>query len=66
MTEGQVGEVVVHGANVTKRHLNYAAANESSLIKDGFFCTRDQSKVDEDVCLTLTGRFNGLIMKVMR
>ena len=55
LPRGEVGEVVIRGANVTPGYENNAAANASAFV-DGWFRTGDQGRVDAEGYLTLTGR----------
>jgi acetyltransferase-like isoleucine patch superfamily enzyme/acyl carrier protein len=57
---GQVGEVVIRGANVTGGYENNPNANESAFC-NGWFRTGDQGRFDADGYLFLTGRIKELI-----
>lgn len=57
---GQVGEVVIHGDNVTSGYESNPKANESAYC-NGWFRTGDQGKFDGDGYLFLTGRIKELI-----
>lgn len=58
--QGQSGEVVIRGANVTPGYANNAAANQSSY-SGGWFRTGDQGHLDHDGYLFLTGRLKEII-----
>ncbi len=57
---GQVGEVVIHGDNVTNGYENNSEANDNAYC-NGWFRTGDQGKFDGDGYLFLTGRIKELI-----
>lgn len=57
---GQVGEVVVRGANIMAGYVNNPAANARSFVA-GWFRTGDQGQLDVDGYLTLTGRLKEII-----
>lgn len=57
---GQVGEVVIRGANVTAGYENNPKANEGAF-SNGWFRTGDQGRFDADGYLFLTGRIKELI-----
>jgi oxalate---CoA ligase len=57
---GEIGEVVIRGANVTRGYENNPNANASAF-SDGWFRTGDQGVIDEAGYLTLTGRLKELI-----
>jgi acyl-CoA synthetase (AMP-forming)/AMP-acid ligase II len=52
---GEIGEVVIRGANVTPGYDNNPSANEKAFT-DGWFRTGDQGRLDEEGYLFLTGR----------
>ncbi|MGH8717332.1 MAG: AMP-binding protein [Burkholderiales bacterium] len=58
--QGQIGEVVIRGANVTPGYENNAPANQASFT-DGWFRTGDQGYLDADGYLFLTGRLKEII-----
>jgi acyl-CoA synthetase (AMP-forming)/AMP-acid ligase II len=60
LPQGEIGEVVIRGANVT---LGYEANPEANAkaYTHGWFRTGDQGAFDEDGFLTLTGRLKELI-----
>lgn len=60
VAQGQVGEVCIQGANVTKGYINRPEANEEAFA-GGWFHTGDQGFIDEDGMLVLTGRIKELI-----
>ena len=55
LPRGEIGEVVIRGANVTPGYENNPAANASAFVH-GWFRTGDQGRVDAEGYLTLTGR----------
>jgi acyl-CoA synthetase (AMP-forming)/AMP-acid ligase II/thioesterase domain-containing protein len=57
---GDVGEVVIRGANVTSGYLNNEEANRSAFT-NGWFRTGDQGRFDDEGYLCLTGRLKELI-----
>ncbi len=60
LPQGERGEVVIQGPNVTRGYENNPEANASSYT-DGWFRTGDQGFLDADGYLTLTGRLKELI-----
>ncbi len=58
---GQIGEVVIRGANVTPGYRNNPDANASSFTQQGWFRTGDQGVLDHEGYLTITGRIKELI-----
>jgi acyl-CoA synthetase (AMP-forming)/AMP-acid ligase II len=60
LEQGQLGEVVVKGANVVDGYENNPEANAKAFI-NGWFRTGDQGKLDVDGYLSLTGRLKELI-----
>jgi len=58
--QGDMGEVVIRGDNVTAGYEANPDANAASFV-NGWFRTGDQGRVDEDGYLWLTGRFKELI-----
>lgn len=57
---GEVGEIVIKGANVTPGYANNPKANEEGF-RDGWFRTGDQGTMDEEGYLRLTGRLKEII-----
>ncbi len=57
---GDIGEVVVRGANVTKAYENNPKANQASFT-NGWFRTGDQGRFDSEGYLFLTGRLKEII-----
>ena len=57
---GEIGEVVIRGANVTKGYENNLKANEAAF-SNGWFRTGDQGRFDSDGYLFLTGRLKEII-----
>lgn len=60
LPRGEVGEVVIRGANVTKGYENNPQANDASFT-NGWFRTGDQGRFDADGYLFLTGRLKEII-----
>ncbi|EMC91940.1 hypothetical protein BAUCODRAFT_78982, partial [Baudoinia panamericana UAMH 10762] len=60
---GQVGQVAIKGASSMNGYRNNEEANEKSFTSSGLFKTGDQGKLDEEGCLTLTGRLKEMINK---
>jgi acetyltransferase-like isoleucine patch superfamily enzyme/acyl carrier protein len=60
LSHGEIGEVVIRGANVTKGYENNPTANQASYT-NGWFRTGDQGKFDADGYLFLTGRLKEII-----
>ncbi len=58
--EGETGEIVIRGANVTDGYKNNPKANESSFT-NGWFRTGDQGRFDADGYLFITGRLKEII-----
>ena len=57
---GEVGEIVIRGADVTAGYENNPEANAEAFA-DGWFRTGDQGRMDEDGYLTVTGRIKEII-----
>ena len=57
---GEIGEVVIRGANVTEGYENNAKANQAAFT-NGWFRTGDQGRFDSDRYLFLTGRLKEII-----
>ena len=55
LPQGDIGEVVIRGPNVTPGYDNNPAANAKAFT-DGWFRTGDQGRVDDEGYLFLTGR----------
>ena len=60
LPQGEVGEVVIRGDNVTKGYENNPQANSECFV-DGWFRTGDQGVMDKDGYLTITGRLKEII-----
>jgi len=60
LSENSVGEIVIHGPNVTSGYLENPDANESSYT-DIWFRTGDLGYLDEDGYLFITGRIKEMI-----
>jgi oxalate---CoA ligase len=59
-SNGETGEVVIRGPNVTSGYVNNPGAN-SEAFRDGWFRTGDEGYLDEDGYLYLTGRLKEII-----
>lgn len=60
LPRGEIGEIVIRGANVTPGYENNPKANEEGFT-DGWFRTGDQGVMDEDGYVTITGRLKEII-----
>lgn len=60
LAQGDIGEVVIRGPNVTKGYENNPEANAGAFT-DGWFRTGDQGVLDEEGYLRLTGRLKEII-----
>jgi len=60
LAQGQVGEVVIRGRNVTEGYRNNPDANATAFTR-GWFRTGDQGRLDDDGYLSLTGRLKEII-----
>lgn len=60
LPQGSLGEVAIKGANAIAGYENNPEANAKAFV-NGWFCTGDQGKLDEDGYLHLTGRIKELI-----
>ena len=60
LPQGQTGEVVIRGDNITLGYENNPKANAEAFTH-GWFRTGDQGVMDEDNFLTLTGRLKEII-----
>jgi len=60
LMQGQVGEVVIRGVNVTAGYENNPQANAECFV-GGWFRTGDQGMLDKDNYLTITGRLKEII-----
>lgn len=60
LAQGEIGEVVIRGPNVTKGYEQNPEANASAFT-DGWFRTGDQGMLDEEGYLRLTGRLKEII-----
>ena len=60
LPQGDTGEVVIRGDNVTQEYENNPDANATAFT-DGWFRTGDQGALDADGFLTITGRLKEII-----
>jgi len=60
LPQGEIGEVVIRGPNVTAGYENNPDANASAFV-DGWFRTGDQGALDTEGYLRLTGRLKEII-----
>ncbi len=60
LPQGETGEVVIRGPNVTSGYESNPQANAECFV-DGWFRTGDQGFMDEDGYLTITGRLKEII-----
>ncbi|HAA93531.1 MAG: AMP-dependent synthetase [Rhodospirillaceae bacterium] len=58
--QGEIGEIVIRGPNVTDGYENNPTANAENFT-DGWFRTGDQGMLDEDGFLQITGRLKEII-----
>jgi acyl-CoA synthetase (AMP-forming)/AMP-acid ligase II/acyl carrier protein len=57
---GEIGEIVIRGANVTSGYLNSSESNNECFVR-GWFRTGDQGYLDKDGYLIITGRLKEII-----
>ncbi|GKX34269.1 MAG: AMP-dependent synthetase [Rhizobiaceae bacterium MnEN-MB40S] len=57
---GETGEIVIAGENIHAGYVGAPEANRTAFV-DGWFRTGDQGRLDEDGCLTITGRLKEII-----
>jgi acyl-CoA synthetase (AMP-forming)/AMP-acid ligase II len=60
LSQGEVGEIVIRGPNVTRGYRNNEKANASAFT-DGWFRTGDQGEMDADGFVTIRGRLKEII-----
>ena len=60
LPQGQVGEIVIRGDNVTSGYENNPKANAENFT-NGWFRTGDQGVIDEDGYVSITGRLKEII-----
>jgi acyl-CoA synthetase (AMP-forming)/AMP-acid ligase II len=60
LANGEVGEIVIRGANITKGYENNPKANEKNFT-NGWFRTGDQGVLDSEGYISITGRLKEII-----
>ncbi len=60
LPQGETGEIVIRGKNVTSGYENNPAANDENFVA-GWFRTGDQGVMDKDGYVTITGRLKEII-----
>lgn len=60
LSQGQTGEIVIRGENITSGYENNPTANAENFV-NGWFRTGDQGVMDEDGYVTITGRLKEII-----
>ncbi len=60
LAAGETGEIVIAGENIHAGYIDAPEANRTAFA-DGWFRTGDQGRLDEDGCLTITGRLKEII-----
>lgn len=60
LPHGEVGEIVIRGANITKGYENNPKANEENFT-NGWFRTGDQGVLDSEGYISITGRLKEII-----
>ncbi len=58
---GDIGEIVIRGANVTSGYANNPDANASAFTRNGWFRTGDQGYLDEEGYFYISGRLKEII-----
>lgn len=60
LSTGEIGEIVIRGANVTPGYENNSSANQTAFTH-GWFRTGDQGRLDDEGYLFITGRLKEII-----
>jgi long-chain acyl-CoA synthetase len=63
LPEGEVGEIVIKGHNITKGYWNRPEATEEAITRDGWFHSGDMARVDEDGYFFIVDRKKDLIIR---
>ncbi len=62
MPIGEPGELLIRGPQVMKGYLNKPDETKKTLIQDGFLCTGDVAKIDEDGYFYIVDRIKDMII----
>ncbi len=60
--QGEVGELMIRGPNVTPGYWNKPEANKAAFTEDGFFHTGDAARVDEDGYYYIVDRWKDMFI----
>jgi long-chain acyl-CoA synthetase len=63
LPNGEIGEVIIKGPNVTMGYFRNPEATDAAFYPDGWLRTGDLGKVDDDGFFHITGRIKELIIK---
>lgn len=63
LPRGEEGEVLVRGSNVMRMYLQDERVTADTINSDGWLCTGDLGRMDEDGYVFITGRLKELIIK---
>ena len=63
LPNGEIGEVIIKGPNVTMGYFRNKEATEAAFYPDGWLRTGDLGKIDDDGFFYITGRIKELIIK---